>query len=110
MNAFGVVVIGLVLSMTSCISDASAQRGQNSGGFHSHRANSAFGGRAGVVHARDHSVIHRGFRGHRNRWPYGAAPVVVNGLGQLSSDDCRFEERSVWNGWATLREIVTVCR
>ena len=111
MNLLAVVVIGTALSVTSCIGDASAQRGQSSRGIHSPRANSAFGGHgAGMVHARHHIGTHRDFRSYRTRWLYGAAPVVVNEPGQFSSDNCWFEERSVWNGLATLREIVTVCR
>jgi len=106
------MVLSIFFSISTSVEDASAQRVRNGSGFHSGGVNAVFGGRgAGAVHAHDHAAVHRAFRDHRARRPYGIAPVVVYSGGYIGSDDnCVFEQRLVWNGWATLRELVTICQ
>jgi hypothetical protein len=111
MKAVAIGALGFLVSILTCIDDASAQRGRNSQGFHGRGINTVSGRHGvGAIHSHGHAAPH-GFRGHRGRWHRGIAPVVVIGGGSVGSgDNCVFEQRLVWNGWATLREVVTVCQ
>jgi hypothetical protein len=82
------------------------------------RLNSTVGRSGGIaVSMRSHptfdsrALAHRGRFGHSARVPSGSAPVIVYGGESIgSADNCILERREFWNGWATLRELVTVCR
>src|ERR1700742_3207398 len=90
------------------LEQALAQRGNRGGGFHGRGGYSVTRGHVPSL-APQRRAFDRSHGVHRHRPSRVNGAIAAEGEGYRGRDDCVFESRLVWNGWATMRELVTVC-
>lgn len=106
------VVLPALLAMVAYADDALAQRGRGGGGVHGSSHSAGFGGRGLAPRAfNGHGVGPHSARLHHRPWLRRGGVLVIGAGGYLgaSGENCVFEPRYGWNGWATTRDIVPVC-
>ena len=107
------VVIVSLLSAWTTTGDALAERARNGGGprtgFHGAAKSNAIVGQD----ARERSFHHGHFHyrsSSRRAFYYGFERGRVLNEGYTGDENnCVLEGRYVWNGWGTMRELITVC-
>jgi hypothetical protein len=107
-----VVFVSMLLAW-ELTGDALAQRAREGGGFHARGGFNGDVNRAHRSNVREHS-FRNGNPPHRpglgRVFDYGFDHGRVrydNYMGH--GDDCVLESRYVWNGWGTMRDLITVC-